>query len=170
MRASFFSPLRNARNRSVAYVTGWAKASVRGDTIAVVFATSDTVYFYSRAGRPLGQVPVPSGYFRHGPAEGPRRTVADPAEKARWMSRFDFAEAVYWLADGTLLVAYQSVDPDRALERNRHLVRMTRSGELLFETRDGPRLLEVDGGTSTLVFVHPDAEVPDRWALGRVRR
>ena len=85
------------------------------------------------------------------------------------MSQFDFVEGVYWLADGTLLVAYQSVQPERALERERHLVRMRPTGELLFESRDGPRLLEVDARTGALIFVHPRAEVPDRWALARVR-
>jgi hypothetical protein len=150
-------------------VAGWTKASLRGDTVAAIFATSDTVYLFTTAGRELGKVPVPSRFFRHGPAQGPGRTLTDPVAQARWMSQFDFVEGVYWLPDGSLLVAYQNPVPERALQRERHLVHMGRDGRRLFETRGGPRLLEVDGRTGNLVFVDAGAEVPNRWAVARLR-
>lgn len=166
---SFFSPLRNARNRTVSVVAGWTKASIRGDTVAAVFATSDTVYLFTTRGRELGKIPIPSRFFRHGPADGPGRTLTQPGEQARWMSQFDFVETVHWLPDGSLLVAYQNVLPERALQRQRHLVHMTRDGRRLFEVRDGPRLLEVDGRSGNLVFVDTAAEVPNQWAIARLR-
>lgn len=168
LRASFFSPLPDAANRTVAFVAGWTKASVRHDSVAAVFATSDTVFIYTPGLRLHQKIALPSAHFRRGPRAEPAATT-DPAVQARWMSQYDFVEAVYWLADGTFLVAYQSVDPRRALERRRHLVHMDRQGKLLFEARDGPRLLEVDTRERRLFFVDPDAEVPNRWQVARLR-
>ncbi|HEX5869350.1 MAG TPA: hypothetical protein VFY65_02980, partial [Longimicrobium sp.] len=103
-----------------------------------------------------------------GPRAEPTPT-SDPAAQARWMSQYDFVEAVYWLADGTFLVAYQSVDAQRGVERRRHLVHMDGDGKLLFESRNGPRLLEVDTQRRRLIFVHPDAELPNRWQVAHLR-
>jgi hypothetical protein len=85
------------------------------------------------------------------------------------MSRFDLVGGVYWLQDGTLLIPYQNVVPERALERRQHLLAVSAGGERRFEARDTPRLLTVDAGTSLLYFVHPDAEAPNRWASARLR-
>lgn len=166
---SFFSPTRNAVNRTAAGVAGWARASLRADTLAVTFSTSDTLYFFTAAGTPLGQFPLSSAHFRRAPREAPQPTN-NPAEQARWMSRFDLVEAPYWMADGSLLIAYQSIDPDQALERIRHLLHVTRTGQRLFESRNGPRLLTVDPSSQLAFFVDPSAEVPNRWVAGRIRR
>jgi hypothetical protein len=170
MRTSFFRPLGAAANRTASVVAGWTRASVRGDTIAATFATSDTVYLFDRHGAALGKIPIPSAYFRRGTRAEPRRTVTNPGEQARWMSQFDFVEAPHWLPNGNLLVAYQSIDPQRANERIRHLVGMSPRGERSFESRSGPRLLAVDPRGQVLYFVHRDAEAPNRWAAARLRR
>lgn len=166
---SFFAPVRNAVNRTAAGMAGWARASLRADTLAVTFSTSDTLYLFTVHGRALGQFPLPSEHFRRPPATEPRPS-SDPAVQAAWMSRFDLVEAPYWLADGSLLVAYQSIDPERALERTRHLLYVTRAGRRVFEVRNGPRLLAVDPAARTAFFVDPSAEVPNRWLAGRIRR
>ena len=166
---SFFRPTRNAVNRTAAGVAGWIRASLRADTLAVTFSASDTLYLFTAEGRPLGQFPLPSEHFRRAPRAAPRPT-SDPAVQARWMSQFDLVEAPYWLADGSLLIAYQSISPERALERIRHLLYVTRTGQRVFEVRNGPRLLAVDQGAQLAFFVDPSAEVPNRWVAGRIRR
>ncbi|MCA1791507.1 MAG: hypothetical protein LC667_17160 [Thioalkalivibrio sp.] len=165
---SFFSPTRDAVNRTAAGVAGWVRASLREDTLAVTFSTSDTLYLFTSGGTPLEQFPLPSTHFRRPPREEPRPSN-DPAVQARWMSGFDLVDAPYWLLDGSLLIAYQTIDPDRALERTRHLLHITRDGELLFEIRNGPRLLAVDQRSQLAFFVDPSAEVPNRWVAGRIR-
>lgn len=165
--ASFFNPLPRASNRTVSTVAGWTQFALRGDTVAAVFATSDTVYLFTAGGRALRQFPLPSRHFRRGPDQVPRSPSR--YEQAKYLSQFDMVEDVYWHPDGSLFVPYQSRDPARALERRRHLVHVGRTGERLFETRDGPRLLGVHPGTGDLYFVHPSAEVPNRWAVARVR-
>ena len=168
LRASFFSPLSNAANRTVSFAAGWTKASVRHGSVAATFATSDTVYIFDSELKLDRKIPLSSRHFRRGPRAEPTPT-SDPAAQARWMSQYDFVEAVYWLADGTFLVAYQSVDAQRGVERRRHLVHMDGDGKLLFESRDGPRLLEVDTQQRRLFFVHPDAELPNRWQVAHLR-
>ncbi len=167
-RHSFFTPTRHAANRTAAGVAGWARASLRADTLAVTFSASDTLYLFTAHGRPVGQFPLPSDQFRRTPRTEPRPS-SDPAVQAEWMSRFDLVEAPYWLPDGSLLIAYQSIDPERALERVRHLLYVTRTGQRVFEVRNGPRLLAVDPGAQTAIFVDPSAEVPNQWIAGRIR-
>jgi hypothetical protein len=166
---SFFTPTRTAVNRTAAGVAGWTRASRRGDTLAVTFSTSDTLYLFTIGGRPLGQFPLPSEHFRRPPRAEPRPT-SNAAEQAQWMSRFDLVEAPYWLPDGSLLIAYQSIAPERALERIRHLLYVTPTGQRVFEVRNGPRLLAVDQAAQLAFFVDPSAEVPNQWVAGRIRR
>ena len=168
-RHSFFTPTRNAANRTAAGVAGWTRASLRADTLAVTFSASDTLYLFTAQGRPLGQFSLPSEHFRRVPGTEPTPSSA-PAVQAEWMSRFDLVEAPYWLSDGSLLIAYRGIDPERALERVRHLLHVTRTGQRVFEVRNGPRLLAVDQGSRTAIFVDPFAEAPNRWVTGRIRR
>jgi hypothetical protein len=167
MVKSFFAPFANSPNPSASTSAGWSRASVRGDTVAAVFATSDTVYFFTTAGQPLGQRPLPSRYFRRVTAEGPRNR-SDIA----WMGTFDLVSDVHWLADGTLLVPYLSLvfdqDPMKP-QRKWHLLRMTRSGEPIFEIPDIPKLLQTDPRRDEIYFVDPAAEAANQWVVARIR-
>lgn len=164
----FFAPVANAANPAIAAVAGWTRVARRGDTLVATFAASDTLYFLTLEGEPLRQVPLPSRHFRRGPPAAPDRVLTRPEEHAAFLSRVDLVEGVFWLADGTLLVPYQS--PVSGTERRRHLLHLTAGGDLLAETRDGPRLLAVEPDSRTLYFVHPEALAPNRLRLGRLRR
>lgn len=165
---SFFAPFPHQRNRVAASVAGYVEAAVRGDTVAAVFAASDTVYFFSRAGRALDQVPLRSAHFRPAPEREPGRTITNPVQRARWVSAFDFVADVEWLPDGTLLVAYQSLDADRALTRTWHLLGMTPSGDRTFEYRGFSRLLGTDSGRGLVYLVDQAADAPNEWAVARL--
>jgi hypothetical protein len=165
---AFFTPVRNSPNRVLASVAGWSKVSLRGDTVAAIFAPSDTVYLFDRHGRTLDRVPVPFQNFRSTTAPPPGRN-SSPRQRAEWMSRFDLLADVHWLPNGDLLVAYQNSDPARASERQWHLLHMTRSGVRVKEIPNVPRLLDVDGRSGDLYFLTPGAEAPNRWSLARLR-
>jgi hypothetical protein len=167
---SFFAPYPNAADKIVSYIAGWTKASIRHDTVAAIFSTSDTVYFYTLDGRPHGKLPIPSAFFRREPVPPPDANRPDPAARLKWMSQFDFIENVFWLQDGSFLIPYQTPRETTADERRSHLLAVTRNGRLRFETRDGPRLLNVESGSDALYFVNPGAEVPNQWAVARLRR
>jgi hypothetical protein len=165
---SFFAPFPNQRNRAAATVAGYTEAAVRNDTVAAVFAASDTVYLFTLDGRPAGQLPLASAHFRPAPEREPGRTITHPVERAQWVSTFDFTAEVGWLPDGSLLVAYQSIDADRALTRRWHLLGMTRRGERTFEYRDFSRLLGVDARSGLVYLVDPSAEAPNEWRVARL--
>jgi hypothetical protein len=167
--SSFFSPFEGAVNPHIAHAVGWSSVSLRGDTLAATFSTSDTIYLHTVDGRLVSKIPLPSGYFRNGRVEVPSRRSTDPLEQARVISQIDLVERVDWLHDGTFVVQYQSVVPGTAFERVRHLIHMSRKGRAIFETREVPRLLAVDQGSSTLYFVDSEAEVPNRWVVSRLR-
>jgi hypothetical protein len=166
--ASFFAPFSHSPNRGAATTAGWTEAAVRGDTIAAIFATSDTVYFFTTSGRSLGRVPLPSRAFRRVTSQGPKN-----GQDIGWLESFDLVATVHWLSDGTLLVPYESLDAGKGLmrvERKWHLLKMTRSGELVFELLDAPRLLQVDPRRDALYLVDPAAEAPNQWLVARLRR
>ena len=95
---------------------------------------------------------------------------ADDQRSSTVGSQFDFIENVFWLRDGSFLIAYQTPTESTADERRRHLLGVSRDGRLQFETRDGPRLLNAEAKSSALYFVDPGAEVPNQWAVARLRR
>ena len=164
---SFFTPFSRSPNPAASTIAGWTKFSIRGDRVAAVFATCDTVYFFSTRGDALGSRPIPFRGFRRGEAKLP--DGGDPRERARWLASFDFVADVHWLPDGRLLIPYQNVVPERAMERRWHLLRMDRSGRADAEVRDLPRLLDVDGRDGTLYFVKRGAEAPNQWEPARLR-
>ena len=170
---SFFAPFEGLRNKVAATVADWTRASLRGDTLAVVFSLSDTVYYYTLAGEQLGATPLPSRAFRRVGPDVPSG-LGNPEKRAEWLASFDLVSDVHWLSDGRLLVLYQSLEPGPAfqpggsLDRAYHLLKMTRTGDLVFEFRDVPRLLAVDPETDSLYFVTPGAEAPNRWSVARM--
>ncbi len=162
---SFFSPFERAQNRPAATIAGWTKVSRRGDSLAVVFATSDTVYFYSRDGSEGRKIPLPSGLFRRVPQEEPRRSLS-ARERVEWLSTFDFVTDVWWLSSGNLLVQYQDVPPGLTLnDRRWHLLVMESTGKLLAEVRNTPRAFLVDEVSGLIVFQDPDSMVPSKRAI-----
>lgn len=168
--SSFFAPFRGARNRAAAVVAGWTRAAVRNDTIAAIFAVSDTVFLFTLDGRSAGTLPIRSAFYRRPPDREPRRVITDPLERARWLSGFDFVADIHWLPDGDLLVPYQSMDADRALARTWHLLGLRRAGGRSFEVRVVPRVLDVDVRTGDLYVLDSASEVPNQWALARLPR
>lgn len=165
---SFFAPFSRQRNPAVAQLAGYTEAAVRGDTIAAVFGASDTVYLFTVEGRPAGQFPIPSSSFRPAPHEPPSRTITNPVERAQWISTFDVVADVAWLPDGSLLVAYQSIDGDRALTRRWHLLGVARDGRRRFEYRNFSLLLGTDPRSGLVYLVDRDAEAPNQWNVARV--
>jgi hypothetical protein len=167
---SFFSPFPAQRNTAVATIAGFVRAAVnhRDGTIAAIFGASDTVYTFTRDGRPLRRHALPSPDFRRAPARAPGRTITDPLERARWISSFDLMADVEWLPDGSLLLAYQSIDAGRAMTRRWHLLRMSAGGENTFEMRDAALLLGVNQRNGRIYLVDEAAEAPNQWTVAEL--
>ncbi len=165
IRRSFFSPWNGYVHKDVASMAGWVQATVRADTIAVIFAPSDTLYLFSIEGEHLLSIPIPSRHFRMpGPLPEAGRTNAQA--RREWQSTFDLVTAVYWIAPDRFLLPYQTFVNGRPVWK---LLGMIRTGELWFDDRDTPRLIEADSLGERLVFIANDVEARNRWAMARLR-
>jgi len=165
---SFFQPrVRGRAHEWAANVAGIVAMDVRHDTVAAVFAISDTVYFFDRDGRALRKVPIPFRHFRP-VSERRRLPQQDDIVAAReWVGTFSFICSVWWLRDGTLLVQYQ----DRVgIEPHWRLLAMTGEGASLFDVVETPYLIQVDPATDVLYFQKPQSPVPNVWTEATLRR
>lgn len=154
-----------AGHRFAANTAGILGAAARGDTIAAVFALSDSVYLFDLRGRRLSAVPIPSaGLRRFDPDMSPPH--ADIVSAREWFGRFSLVSNVWWTRDGGFVVQYQ----DRVgVEPHWRLVRMTRDGRRLFESTETPHLLAVDAAADTLWFVKPSSPTPNEWVAATFR-
>jgi hypothetical protein len=165
---SFFVPrVRGRGHEWAANVAGIVGMDVRHDTVAAVFAISDTVYFFDLNGRALRKVPIPFRHFR--PVSERRRLPRqdDIVAAREWVGTFSFICSVWWLRDGNLLVQYQ----DRVgIEPHWRLLGMTGEGAPLFDVVETPYLIQVDPVTEVLYFQKPQSPVPNVWTEATLRR
>ena len=139
--------------------------AARGDTLAAVFALTDTVYLFDVRGRLLERVPIPFLGFRR-PSE-PMPKLASLDEYRKWASGFSAISQVFWLADGSFLVLYFDTDGVAPRWRLHH---MSRGGRRRFEILDSPQLLAASPAGGSLYFVAPGAETPASWTVGSLAR
>ncbi|HEU4452687.1 MAG TPA: hypothetical protein VFR81_06480 [Longimicrobium sp.] len=152
----FFRTPAAPRGLESAYAfAGTADVAARGDTLAAVFALSDTVFLFDVRGRLLERVPIPFQRFRR-PTE-PMPKLAGIDEYRKWASGFSAISQIHWLSDGSFIIQY--FDTDGMTPRWR-LAHLTRRGRRLFEVLDSPQLLAVSQASDSLYFVTPDAETP----------
>ncbi len=148
-------------------LAGTADAVVRGDTVAAVFALSDSVYLFdARSGTELGRIAIPFRHFRRLTRPMPASGATIEAFRA-WGETFSAIGHLHWLRDGSFLVQYYDV---RGVEPQWRLLHMDRAGRRLFEGVDTPKLLAAGGASDELVFVHPAADAPNVWVSARLRR
>lgn len=159
---SFFSIVPPDQNYRVATTAaGFAAVSARGDTIAAVFALSDTVYLFGLDGGERGKIPIPFTGYRAVTKSAPHRN-SSKQEREGWYGSFSLITDVFWEPDGSFLVQYQ--DRIRA-EQRWNLLKMDRQGKAIFEFADTPELVAVDGTKQTLYFVKPGSATPNIWSV-----
>ncbi len=157
---SFFEPEVPVAVDSIARIVGGVQSSVRADTIASVFAPLDTIFLHTLEGAALERIPLPTTTFRV--VDRPRRPGESPGE---WSAAFNFTSDVFWLATGDFVV--QFIDLDGRVPRQ-HLLGVSRSGELLFQIDDSPRLHAVLPNGDFL-FSLRGADAPSRLLVARRR-
>ena len=165
VRSFFTAPLAET-NPVAAAQAGFAVATVRADTIAAVFALTDTVYLFEADGDAIGQIPIPSRYFRPLDSDPPKGGRGGIRAVRDWLASFSMVSGVFWGPDGTFLVQWQ--DRENMLPVWRLLL-MTRDGRRIFELVDTPELLASAGDGPSFYFVKPGSEAPNEWAIGRLR-
>jgi hypothetical protein len=160
---SFFVPPVRPGLEDEAIVAGTMDAAVRGDSIAAMFALSDSIFLFTRGGARIGALPLRARGFR--PLTTHFRGGGLGALK-QWNESHSIPGRVFWLPDGSFLAQYSDMVGN---EQRFTLVRLGRDGEPIFEVAGTPRLLAVSPGGETLVFVKPGAETPNEWAFATLR-
>lgn len=147
-------------------LAGTVDAVARGDTVAAVFALSDSIYLFGPGGAELGRIAIPFERFRRLTTPMPTSGATVDAFRA-WGETFSAVSHLYWLRDGSFLVQYFDM---KGVEPQWRLLHMDRTGRRLFEGVDTPKLLAAGGAADELVFVHPAADAPNVWVPARLRR
>jgi hypothetical protein len=142
---------------------GSAAIAVRNGQIALMFALSDSLRIFDRAGRSVEPSPVAIPWRHFRPLTRPMPTSDVPEDTDRWLSMFSAAASLYWRADGSFVVQY--LDVNKSDERW-SIVGISRGGERLFEFVDQPRLLAVGPSGNQLLFVNPGSELQNSWVPG----
>ncbi len=158
---SFFPTPGDDLIRAAARASGWVDVTHRNDTVAAVFGLTDTLYLYTANGEGLARVPFPIQGFRQVRSPVPAGTPADFEE---WYSGLHVLVSIHWLDDGSWLLQYQR---PQGADARWNLLRMTSTGGRVFDVRNMPELLAVDG--DRLYFVDPYSETPDRWVVATLR-
>lgn len=166
------SPFSQTRNETAPHLASLGEVSIRGETLALIFALNDTLYCFTTDGRRIGARPIRSRHFRRVPPETPQ-AAASGSDQGKWLATFDHVDDVHWPANGDLIVTYVSLDAvqsvERPPERRWRLLHLRRDGTWDLEIGDTPRVLAVDRDGEELYFVAPGAEAPNRWFAARFR-
>lgn len=163
---SFFGIPRHEPELAGGYaLAGTADVAARGDTVAAVFALSDSIYLFGPEGAELGRVAIPFERFRRLTRPMPASGATLDAFRA-WSETFSAISHLHWLKDGSFLVQYFDIE---GVEPQWRLLHMDRTGRRLFEGVDTPKLLAAGGAADELVFVHPAADAPNVWVSARLR-
>lgn len=163
---SFFGIPRHEPELAGGYAfAGTADVVARGDTVAAVFALSDSIYLFGPGGAELGRIAIPFERFRRLTRPMPTSGATVDAFRA-WGETFSAVSHLYWLRDGSFLVQYFDM---QGVEPRWRLLHMDRTGRRLFEGVDTPKLLAAGGTAGELVFVHPAADAPNVWVSARLR-
>lgn len=160
---SFFAPPVRRGFEEDAVMSGVMDASVRGDSIAALFALSDSIFLFTRGGARVGALPIRARGMR---PMGEKFPGGGREEYMRWQESFSVPSRVFWLSDGSFLVQYYDMV---ANDQRFSLVRLSRDGEPIFEIPRTPRLLALSPDGGTLLFTNPGAEAPNEWRLATLR-
>lgn len=153
---SFFPAEVPDELEATANSVGFSHFAVRNDRIYSTFALKDTVFVFDSGGRALERIPIPAEGIRP-----PRPVTPETSRSMRaiseWAASFSLVADVFPLCEQQFIVQYQ--DRENMLPVWRW-VRFHADGELHFELRDVPRLLDVRIGPACqpqLIFHSPDA-------------
>lgn len=159
--SSFFESPAHPEELAAAYAyAGFAAVAARNDTIAVLFALSDTLRLYSPSGEFLRSVKIPMEGFRR--LRDPVPMSGPPADMQRWRASFSVASDVFWASDGTLMVQWFDVVDG---EKRWQLVGFDTTGKVTVPASETPKLLAVSPIHPELFFEHRNSEEPNVWSV-----
>jgi hypothetical protein len=140
---------------------GFVAAAVRGDTIAAIYALTDTLFLYTATGTEIERIPF-------GPLSLPRMSLSSQrtyrGNLLQLVGRVRRYVDLYWLDDGSFVVQHYL---NRGLDKEWGLLQVSRQGSIIGDYPRMPRLLLILD--RTYLFDDPAAGIPNRWILARTR-
>ncbi|PEN08894.1 hypothetical protein CRI93_03870 [Longimonas halophila] len=145
-----------------------ATADVRAGQTVVAFAPEPRLYTFSTDGDSLSAVDVSLQHF----------IPVDPSYRGADLSNREVQDAydsfsrihdLFWMHDDLILVQYYDIADQRTNTLNWHLAGVTRSGDVLFDIANTPRLYAVDTSTGGLFFNAPDTLDPGQWVVAALK-
>lgn len=165
--ATALEPVLPEEMQAAINVVSLSSVDVRNDTIAAVFALSDSVYLFRPDGARLAVLPLRADAFRRlstpVPVRGTRNEALD------WIGSFSILTDVAWIPNETaILVQHQDRrQGPHSADIIWHLTRMPLGGGEVLQVHDGPRfMVRVADG---LLFMQPGSLLESQLAFGRVR-
>ncbi|GEM_PF-791727 len=161
--ASFFPPPISPDLGRAMTVVGLTNSAVESDTIATLFALSDTLYLFLDNGRLIRKVQIPFEDYQT-PTNPPSGRSASAADFTQWLSKLVLPTNVFWEPDGWL-IQYQQRTSSGPIW---NLMYLSKEGRPYFDMHHTPLLLLAR--KRELYFEDPSVLAPDRWIVGTLRR
>jgi hypothetical protein len=159
---SFVEPRLNDLTRPIVSMAGWAMSDILGNTVATIFALSDTVYFTDLKTDAATKIHLPAEGFRP-LRQGPR----DGQSRGNWLFSHTFLSTVHWLNPDQLILQYEEFE--RNVSRS-HLLKMRRDGQPYWELMQTPRLHAIDRRSGLYYFDHPEHLTPNVILVAREKQ
>lgn len=162
VRSFWEIPGHSPRLDEVYAMIGSADVTVRGDTLAAIFALSDTLYLFDVNGNVLRTGQIASRYFRKVPGDPPK----NGEDFLVWRSSFSRYSQILNGPGNTYFVQYFDL---RGFELDWRLLQVASDGTPINEVRDSRRLVAYLPDSHSLIFVHPDPDQLNTWTVARLR-
>lgn len=163
---SFFVPpdIEHVSNAAAASI-GWAGADLKGDTIAAIYALSDTIYLFTTTGERIEKIDVSPSAFEYPSDDAPSpRRGAGAAALEKWTHTFTRLNQVFWVRENSFLVTYISQGESGTTI---NMVWLTRDGTKISEVMDVPRYIHVSRDGRMYGF--PSTAAPNRLLVGQLK-
>jgi hypothetical protein len=167
---SFFrTPAHDPAFNEAYRYSGWASAApLGGDSIAVVFPLTDTLYLYRTDGTVLDRLELPLEHFVNIRESGPRDESAEA--RIAWRNSYSSLAQVFRSPDGSFYVQYFKLS---GVEPVWSVARLSLQRDQLhkeFEVPEAPRLLGVSRRDTSLYFLRADSLENTVWSVAKLSR
>lgn len=148
--------------------SGWADAvRLGGDSLAIVFPLTDTLYVYGTDGEPIDKFHLPLEHFARLRQPAPRNDT--PEAQVEWRNSYTRIAHVFRAQDGSIYIQYFRLNQ---LEPVWGLARFTLDRGRLhksFEINGTPRLLAISPRDSRFYFLSDDLMENSKWSVAQSR-
>lgn len=168
LRSFFTVPPHDPAYDQAYRFSGWASAAVVGrDTLAVIYALTDTLYLVRPDGTPISKHSMGLRHFRRLREPEPRQETEE--SQTAWRNSYTRLSEIIPGRDRSFYVQYFNLHQLEAVWGVANL-RLSDTGvETVFDVPQAPRLLGISPRDSRLFFLKADSLESVTWSIARKR-